>query len=67
MKRLSSTVTRITEGSVRWGPSPMGSPVKRRMSCSSTMTNAGPVMNADAMKRGASSAEFQKGRPPRPL
>ena len=30
------------------------------------ITNAGPVMNAETMKRGASSAEFQNGRPPRP-
>ncbi len=30
------------------------------------MMNAGPETNAEARKRGASSPEFQNGRPPRP-
>jgi hypothetical protein len=37
-----------------------------RTSCSASTMNAGPVTKADARKRGASSAVFQNGRPPRP-
>ncbi len=29
--------------------------------------NAGPAAKADARNRGATTAEFQKGRPPSPL
>ena len=40
--------------------------VTRRTTCSARMMKAGPAAKAEARKRGARSAEFQKGRPPRP-
>ena len=36
------------------------------MRCIVMMMNDGPATNADARKRGARSAEFQKGLPPSP-
>src|SRR5690554_3390946 len=59
-------VTRSTEVSVRIGPLPNSKSLKRRMSWSDRIINAGPATNADTRKRGARIALFQNGRPPRP-
>lgn len=59
-------VTRSTDESVLIGPSPIWKLDARRTTCSIRMTNAGPETKADAMNRGARSAEFQNGLPPSP-
>ena len=52
MNRLSSTVTRKIDVSVLIGPSPKVRRPLQRTTSSSTITNAGPLMNAVARKRG---------------